>query len=102
PCPRLQYTRLLYLQGMIQQMPIPCNSCNGVGEVVPEQDRCTDCRGQRTIKENKRLEVVISPGMSHQQQLTFKGEADQSPDHDPGDAVIVLQQKEHPYFHREG
>lgn len=102
---RGQGVRLVVRQigpGMIQQMQMQCNVCDGRGESMADKDKCHDCHGERTVKESKTLEVVISVGMSHGQRVTFRQEADQAPDTEPGDVVVVLQQKEHPVFRREG
>jgi len=54
------------------------------------------------VKENRYLDVFIDKGMSHGQKVVFSGEADQAPDIEPGDIVLVLQEKEHSVFRREG
>ena len=46
--------------------------------------------------------MEIEPGMKHGQKLQFAGEADQHPDMDSGDVIVVLQQKPHPTIKREG
>lgn len=46
-------------------------------------------------KEVKTLEVHVDKGMRHGQKITFSGEADQSPNTEPGDIILVLQEKEH-------
>lgn len=38
--------------------------------------------------------------MKDGQKITFHGEGDQEPGLEPGDVVIVLDQKEHPVFQR--
>mmetsp|Transcript_8040 Transcript_8040/g.13785 ORF Transcript_8040/g.13785 Transcript_8040/m.13785 type:complete len:418 (-) Transcript_8040:220-1473(-) len=86
--------------GMVQRLQQVCPDCRGEGEVVPEKDRCTQCKGRKVVEEKKVLEVHIDKGMQHNQKITYAGEADQAPDTDPGDIVIVLQQKEHPRFKR--
>jgi len=86
--------------GMIQQMQTTCNACQGQGQVIAEKDRCKKCKGQCTIKEKKTLEVFVTKGMQHGQRIVFNGEADEAPDTVPGDVIVVLQQKEHPYFSR--
>lgn len=88
--------------GMLQQVQTQCPACHGKGEQIAEADKCTTCQGEHTVKESKTIEVHINRGMSHGQKLVFKGEGDQAPDTDPGDVVVVLQQKEHPSFRREG
>lgn len=45
---------------------------------------------------------VIPTGMADRQKITFHQEGDQVPGLEPGDIVIVLDQKEHPVFQRCG
>ena len=40
-------------------------------------------------------------GMKDGQKISFSGEGDQEPGLEPGDVYIVLDQKEHPVFHRQ-
>lgn len=42
------------------------------------------------------------PGMRDGQQIRFSGEGDQEPGLEPGDIVIVLDEKEHNVFRRHG
>lgn len=65
-----------------------------LGEVINEKDRCKKCEGKKVIKEVKILEVHVDKGMKHGQRITFAGEADQAPGVEPGDIVLVLQEKE--------
>lgn len=65
------------------------------GEVINEKDRCRKCEGHKVCKETKLLEVHVDKGMKHGQKITFTGEADQAPGVEPGDIVLVLQEKEH-------
>ncbi|KAL3648781.1 hypothetical protein CASFOL_005184 [Castilleja foliolosa] len=84
---------------MIQQMKqYPCNECKGTGEMI----RCSQCKGEKVVQENKVLVVVVEKGMQHCQIIKFLGEADEAPDTVTGDAVFVLLQKEHPKFKRKG
>jgi len=50
----------------------------------------------------KKLEVVISPGSKHEQQVRFPVESDQAPNMQPGDVIVVLQQEPHAVFQRSG
>ena len=88
--------------GMVQQMQSVCSDCNGEGEVINEKDRCKKCEGKKVIKEVKILEVQVDKGMKHGQRITFTGEADQAPGVEPGDIVLLLQEKEHEVFQRDG
>lgn len=63
--------------------------------MISEKDRCKKCEGKKVVKEVKILEVHVDKGMKHGQKITFGGEADQAPGVEPGDIVLVLQEKEH-------
>ncbi len=43
--------------GMIQQMQAQCGDCNGEGSIILEKDKCKQCKGAKTVKEKKTLEV---------------------------------------------
>jgi DnaJ family protein A protein 2 len=88
--------------GMIQRMQQVCKECNGEGEIINERDRCKTCHGKKTIDEKKKLEIIISPGSKHEQQVRFPGESDQAPNIEAGDVIIVLQQEPHAVFERSG
>lgn len=44
---------------------------------------------------------MFCAGMKDGQKITFNGEGDQEPGLEPGDVIIVLDQKEHPVFQRQ-
>jgi len=88
--------------GMMQQLQERCRQCGGEGEVIKAKDKCKKCTGNKVIEESKTLDVYIDKGMQHGQKIVFKEEGDQLPDIIPGDVILVLQQKEHPIFKRDG
>ncbi|XP_047109488.1 dnaJ homolog subfamily A member 2-like [Schistocerca piceifrons] len=88
--------------GMTQQLQSRCPTCSGEGEVIHEKDRCVACRGKKVVNETKILEVHVDKGMKESQKIYFRGEGDQQPDVEPGDVIIVLQQKPHDKFQRTG
>lgn len=88
--------------GMVQQIQSMCGECRGQGEVIDAKHRCKTCLGKKIVKERKILEVHIDKGMKDNQQICFSGEGDQEPDLEPGDIVIVLDEKEHERFKRRG
>jgi DnaJ family protein A protein 1 len=88
--------------GMVQQIQTVCPECQGQGERINPKDRCKACSGKKVTRERKILEVHIDKGMKDGQQITFTGEGDQEPGLDPGDIVIVLDEKEHSTFKRHG
>ncbi|XP_066248346.1 dnaJ homolog subfamily A member 2-like [Euwallacea similis] len=88
--------------GMVQQVQSACSDCRGSGEIIKEKDRCTTCKGKKVCNETKTLEVHVDKGMKDNQKIILRGEGDQQPDIETGDVVIVLQQKPHERFERNG
>ncbi|PPQ81596.1 hypothetical protein CVT26_013571 [Gymnopilus dilepis] len=86
---------------MIQQIQSPCDECSGTGEIINAKDRCTTCKGKKVVPEKKFLEVHIDKGMKGGQTIQFRGESDQSPTAEPGDVVIVIEEKPHERFRRQ-
>jgi DnaJ family protein A protein 2 len=88
--------------GMIQQLQGKCQVCNGEGEIIKAKDRCKKCSGDKVVEEMKMLDVYVRKGMMHNEKLTFREEGDQHPEIVPGDIILVVQQKQHAVFHRDG
>jgi len=88
--------------GMVQQMQMRCPDCKGEGERIKQEDLCKVCTGEKTVQEQKVLEVFVEKGMRTGDQIRLRGEGNQSPDADPGDVVCIVKQKEHPIFRRDG
>ncbi|NXF96559.1 DNJA1 protein, partial [Eubucco bourcierii] len=86
--------------GMVQQIQSVCMECQGHGERISPKDRCKSCNGRKIVREKKILEVHIEKGMKDGQKITFHGEGDQEPGLEPGDIIIVLDQKDHSVFIR--
>ncbi|XP_075068571.1 dnaJ homolog subfamily A member 4-like isoform X2 [Mixophyes fleayi] len=87
--------------GMVQQIQTMCSDCSGEGERINPKDRCKQCNGKKVIREKKILEIHIKKGMKDGQKIVMHGEGDQEPDLEPGDVVIVLDQKDHEVFQRQ-
>lgn len=87
---------------MIQQIQTVCPDCRGQGEKINAKDRCKQCQGKKVVRDRKILEVNVDKGMTDGQKIMFSGEGDQEPDLEPGDIIIVLDEKEHPVFKRSG
>merc|ERR1719460_1491296 len=88
--------------GMMQQIQSMCGECHGEGERVDPKLRCKKCNGRKVTRERKILEVSVDKGMEDGQKITFSGEGDQEPGLEPGDIIIVLDEKEHSVFKRNG
>ena len=88
--------------GMVQQIQQSCRECNQTGEKIKEKDRCKKCKGKKVVRERKVLDCEIDKGMKDGQKIKFDQEGDQAPGIEPGDIVIILDEKEHDTFKRNG
>lgn len=88
--------------GMVQQVQSVCSECRGKGETINPKLRCKTCSGQKVVDDHKILEVHVDKGMKDGENIRFSGEGDQEPGLEPGDIIIVLDEKEHPRFRRHG
>ena len=79
--------------GMVQQMQVVCDKCKGKGEIIKPGMECVKCKGEKTLKVSKILEVDVRPGMLPGEQITFFGEADEEYGKETGDVVVVLTEK---------
>lgn len=86
---------------MIQQIQSACDDCGGAGENINPKDRCGQCKGKKVVPDKKMLEVHIDKGMKGGDTITFRGESDQSPTAEPGDVIIVVEEKPHERFRRQ-
>merc|ERR1719327_2024311 len=88
--------------GMMQQIQSMCSECHGEGERIDPKLRCKKCNGRKVNRERKILEVQVDKGMADGQKITFSSEGDQEPGLEPGDIIIVLDEKAHDRFKRSG
>jgi len=88
--------------GMMTQAQQVCSKCNGEGEVIPKAARCKTCNGQKIVSQPKRLEIMIDPGMQDGEHIVFRGMAHQAPGATTGDVIILVAQKPHAIFKRQG
>ncbi len=62
----------------------------------------SSCSGDGRIREDKTVPVTIPPGVSEGQYLTLTGEGNAGKRGGPnGDLIVIIQEKEHKYFHRD-
>jgi len=84
--------------GMIQQMQIICEKCQGQGKIY---DSCQNCQGG-IVQDTKILEVHLTPDMDTGYQYVLANEGNQVRGYEPGDFVAVIRRKEHPVFQFNG
>lgn len=89
--------------GMVTQQTVPCSTCDGRGQFYADKDKCKKCKGVRTIKQKKILELYIPRGSREGEHIVLAGEADQDPDDaEPGDIIFELVEEQHKTFNRAG
>ncbi|KAF3010157.1 hypothetical protein G7054_g11148 [Neopestalotiopsis clavispora] len=88
--------------GMVAREAAICDRCEGSGNSIKEKDRCKKCKGKRTVKERKPLEIYIPRGSMPGERIVLEGEADQHPDMRPGDLVFIVEEEPHDVFNRIG
>lgn len=89
--------------GMVTQQTVSCSTCEGRGQFYADKDKCKKCKGTRTIKQKKILELYIPRGSRQGEHIVLPGEADQDPDDtEPGDIIFELVEEQHKDFNRAG
>lgn len=85
----------------IFQITTTCPKCQGMRDYVSEP--CPTCRGERLVREKKKLKVKIPAGMDSNTHLVMAGEGNEGVHGGPsGDLYIILQVRPHELFRREG
>ncbi|KGU01825.1 hypothetical protein MEY_06186 [Candida albicans 19F] len=77
-----------------------CAACHGTGVFIRDADRCVYCN-MGYLESTKILKVVVPPGANTGDRIIIKGEADEGRNIIPGDVVIKLKQRQHPYLVRK-
>ena len=68
--------------GMISQTQSPCNACNRKGTKIKPGEECLVCKGNKTVKTTKKINVKLRPNTYNMEKVVVKEDADQSPDID--------------------
>jgi len=76
---------------MFAQSQVTCNECGGRGKVIKKV--CPHCQGNKVVDHTAHYTLDIIPGMPEGHEIVFEGEADESPDWEPGDVVLRVRSK---------
>lgn len=87
---------------MITQTQSECRKCGGTGQVIPNEDRCKLCKGEKVVECEEEIVVNVTPGMEDGEIITFIGQSDEFPGWDTGDLLVSIKQKPHDTFQRRG
>ena len=78
-----------------------CHNCSGTGQVI--QNFCKSCNGDGRVKDSKTLEINVPAGVSEGQYFQLQGEGNIGRRNGiPGDVIVIIQEKQHEHFHRDG
>lgn len=88
--------------GMCMQTQGKCDECDGAGESISENDKCTKCGGKKHEEEKKEFTIKLDPGVPHDHHYPFPGEGNELPETLAGDLIFVVKQKDHPRMKRRG
>lgn len=84
-----------------QQMISKCDDCDK-GYIIDPVTICDKCNGNKVVQENEIINVVIAAGSTETSKIVLENKADQYPDIIPGDVVLIIKEKVHSIFTRDG
>jgi molecular chaperone DnaJ len=91
---------VIYQQSFLQ-IRRTCNQCGGRGQIIRRP--CTQCRGERYVKNERKLKVNIPAGVDTGTRLRLQNEGQPGVNAGPpGDLYVVIKLKDHPIFERQG
>jgi molecular chaperone DnaJ len=101
PCPMCHGRGEVIYQQSFLQIRRTCGQCSGRGQIVRRP--CTQCRGERQVRTERKLKVTIPPGVDTGTHLKLAHEGQSGLSGGPtGDLYVVIKLKEHPIFERHG
>ena len=78
-----------------------CPQCGGIGEIIT--NKCKTCHGNGVDKGEEVVTIKIPAGVAEGMQLSINGRGNAGARGGvPGDLIILIEEKEHPLFHRHG
>ncbi|KXO17083.1 chaperone protein DnaJ [Clostridiales bacterium KA00134] len=76
-----------------------CDKCGGSGQII--ETKCKVCKGQGSVKENKKIKLNIPAGVDNNNIMTIEGMGDAGENGGPaGDLYVYIHVKEDEFFKR--
>jgi len=80
-----------------------CYKCQGKGEIILEEDKCDACKGEGRINASKTISIKIPKGVNDGSVMRLAREGGRGvKGGDDGDVLVILREKEHEIFVRNG
>lgn len=93
-----QVSRMMFVQYVSSST---CSTCGGSGQIITE--KCPVCHGEGRVNGEDTVVVNIPAGVEDGNYLSIRGKGNQGKrGGDAGDLIVIIEQKEHPYFERQG
>ena len=78
-----------------------CPTCSGEGKII--KNRCSTCSGEGRKKDQDKIKVNIPSGVANGNYITLRRQGNAGiRGGEPGDLIILIEEKEHEHFEREG
>ena len=78
-----------------------CPECGGAGKIIT--DPCPVCKGEGRVHREDSVNVKIPAGVEEGNYLPIRGKGNAGKrGGETGDLIVVIEEKEHPYFIRNG
>ena len=100
-CPQCGGRGTVSMQKAFFSLTTTCHRCRGTGKVILHP--CSHCAGTGRVREQKKIEVKVPPGVDDGTVLRIGGKGEPGINGGPpGDLYLVIRVKPHPFFQRKG
>jgi DnaJ-related protein SCJ1 len=86
----IKIVKQMLAPGIFQQMQMQCDRCGGTGKVITKP--CKTCGGAKVYRERVQHDIDVPKGIPLGAQMVIEGEADESPDWETGDLVLIIRE----------
>ncbi|KZT72994.1 DnaJ-domain-containing protein [Daedalea quercina L-15889] len=87
----VQIVRQQIMPGMYSQTQVTCSQCGGRGSIITR--KCPHCGGAKVLEHTQVYALEVPAGAPEGWEIILEGEADESPDWEPGDIVLRIKSR---------